>query len=147
MADNLPYTPGSGATVASDEVGGAHYQRIKLVKGPDGVVDGDISDENPLPVMGVGELVESLEAIRTALAVLVRNTGSSYPDLSGRLRVAVESISATLANVTTVATVTTVTTVSTVTNQTNVGGYSAAPQVQALTMIGAESLRRNIAVT
>lgn len=147
MADNLAYTPGSGATVASDEVGGAHYQRVKIVTGADGVVEGDVAEANPMPVMGVGEIVESLQAIRTALDVLARNTGSSYPDLSGRLRVAVESISATLANVTTVATVTTVTTVSTVSNQTNVGGYSAAPQVQALTMIGAETLRRNISVT
>lgn len=138
MADNLAYTPGSGATVASDEVGGVHYQRVKVVTGSDGVVDGDVGASNPLPVMGSGELVESLEAIRTALNVLVRNTGNAYPDVSGRMRVAVDAISATLANVTTVATVS---------NQTNVGGYSAAPQVQALTMIGAETLRRNISVT
>jgi hypothetical protein len=65
------------------------------------------------------------------------------------LRVAIDSISSalTLATITTVGTVTTVTTVTTMTNQVNVGGYSAAPQIQALTQIGAESLRRNISVT
>lgn len=146
MADNVGYTPGSGATIAADEIGGVLFQRVKMTTGVDGVA-ADVSEIDPMPVMGKGELIESLEAIRMALGVLVRNTGNAYPDVSGRLRVAVEAISATLANVTTVATVTTVTTVSTVSNQTNVGGYSAAPQIQALTMIGAETLRRNISVT
>ena len=36
MADNLLVTPGSGATVATDEVGGAHYQRVKIQIGADG---------------------------------------------------------------------------------------------------------------
>jgi hypothetical protein len=149
MADNLGYTPGAGASVASDEVGGAHYQRVKIVTGAEGVVEGDVSPENPMPVMGEGELVESLFAIRSALEVLARNTGQAYPDTAGRLRVAIDSISSalTLATITTVGTVTTVTTVTTMTNQVNVGGYSAAPQIQALTQIGAESLRRNISVT
>lgn len=33
MADNIPITQGSGATVASDQVGGIHYQRIKVSDG------------------------------------------------------------------------------------------------------------------
>lgn len=40
MADNIAVTPGTGATVATDEVppgGGIHYQRVKLGMGPDGV--------------------------------------------------------------------------------------------------------------
>jgi hypothetical protein len=146
MADNLAYTPGSGATVASDDVGGAHYQRVKIVTGADGVVDGDVSEANPMPVMGQGELVESLEAMRMALVALTRTVGQSYPDVAGRLRVAIDSISASL-TLATITTVGTVTTVATMTNQTNIGGYSAAPQIQALTQIGAESLRRNISVT
>lgn len=36
MADNIAVTPGSGATVAADEVGGALYQRVKLAVGADG---------------------------------------------------------------------------------------------------------------
>jgi hypothetical protein len=36
MADNLNVTPGAGATVAADEVGGALYQRIKVALGADG---------------------------------------------------------------------------------------------------------------
>jgi hypothetical protein len=33
MADNVEITPGAGATVATDEVGGRHYQRMKLTDG------------------------------------------------------------------------------------------------------------------
>ena len=49
MADNVGYTPGVGATVAADEVGGALYQRMKIAVGADGVNDGDVSSANPLP--------------------------------------------------------------------------------------------------
>jgi hypothetical protein len=33
MADNLGYTAGAGSTVATDDVAGVHYQRVKLVNG------------------------------------------------------------------------------------------------------------------
>lgn len=36
MADNVDITPGTGATVAADLVGGALYQRVKLAIGADG---------------------------------------------------------------------------------------------------------------
>lgn len=36
MADNLAWTPGSGATIAADDIGGVHYQRVKLSLGADG---------------------------------------------------------------------------------------------------------------
>ncbi len=38
MADNIAVTPGSGALIAADEVGGAKYQRVKLSLGADGSV-------------------------------------------------------------------------------------------------------------
>ena len=47
MADNVTFqksalaTPASGEVVAADDVGGAKYQRVKLVLGDDGSVDGD----------------------------------------------------------------------------------------------------------
>jgi hypothetical protein len=49
MADNVGITPGSGATAASDDIGGVQFQRIKLVHGADGVNDGDVSSVNGLP--------------------------------------------------------------------------------------------------
>ena len=36
MADNIAITAGAGTTIASDDAGGAQYQRVKLT---DGTVD------------------------------------------------------------------------------------------------------------
>jgi hypothetical protein len=36
MADNIVITPGVGATVATDDVGGVQYQKVKLDGGGDG---------------------------------------------------------------------------------------------------------------
>lgn len=52
MADGVAITPGSGATIATDDIAGQQHQRIKLVLGDDGVSDGDVSAANPLPVTG-----------------------------------------------------------------------------------------------
>ncbi len=49
MPDNVSYTPGVGATVAADEVGGALYQRIKPTVGEDGTAV-DVSNANPMPI-------------------------------------------------------------------------------------------------
>jgi hypothetical protein len=140
MADNV-VLPGTGVPVASDDIGGNQFQRVKLVHGADGVNDGDVSTDNPYPItLTQGEVVEALEAMRMAVHSLTRTIGQSMPDVAGRLRVVVDAISASL----TLATVTTVTTVSTVTNQTQVGGNPAFEQIPALMRIGADSLRRNI---
>lgn len=36
MADNVAFTPGTGATGATDDIGGVHYPRVKLALGADG---------------------------------------------------------------------------------------------------------------
>lgn len=36
MADNVGYTPGSGATIAADDIAGILHQRVKLSLGADG---------------------------------------------------------------------------------------------------------------
>lgn len=147
MPDNIGYTPGAGATIAADDIGGALHQRVKMVLGADGVTDGDVSLANPMPVQGVGELVEQLAAIRMLLQSLTRSVGQAMPDAFGRLIV---SIGAAPANVPTVivnGTVTTVTTVTTMTNQTQIGGLPATEQIPSLMRLGADSLRRNIVVT
>ena len=53
MADNVAITPGSGTDVATDEIGGKHYQRIKLAVGDDGT-GVDVSHAEPLPVTTPG---------------------------------------------------------------------------------------------
>jgi hypothetical protein len=138
MADNVGYTPGSGATVAADEIGGVLHQRIKLGIGDDGVAV-DVSESNPMPVtLTQGEVVEALEAMRMAIQSLTRSVGQAMPDTAGRLRVNVEAFSATIAAITTLATLT---------NQTQVGGNPAFEQIPALMRLGADSLRRNVSVT
>ena len=36
MSDNIDVTPGTGKTVATDDVGGAQYQQVKINIGADG---------------------------------------------------------------------------------------------------------------
>jgi hypothetical protein len=48
MADNV-VLPGTGGTIAADEIGGAQYQRVKVTWGADGSAN-DASSANPLPV-------------------------------------------------------------------------------------------------
>lgn len=50
MADNLSKAAwDAGALVASDDIGGTQYPRLKLIFGPDGTNNGDVSKVNPLP--------------------------------------------------------------------------------------------------
>jgi hypothetical protein len=49
MADNVGYTPGTGAVVAADEIAGVLHQRVKLGIGADGVAV-DLSAANPMPI-------------------------------------------------------------------------------------------------
>jgi len=134
MADNVGYTPGSGATVAADEIGGVLHQRVKLGIGDDGTAV-DVSEANPMPINAVGELTEALEAMRMAIQSLTRSVGQAMPDTAGRLRANIEAFSATI------------TTLTTLTNQTQVGGNPAFEQIPALMRLGADSLRRNVSVT
>jgi hypothetical protein len=55
MADNVGYTPGVGATVAADDIGGVLHQRVKIGVGADGVAT-DVSAANPMPVTGTVEV-------------------------------------------------------------------------------------------
>lgn len=51
MADNTVLPTGVGGdTIASDDIGGIKFQRVKLVHGADGINGGDISEANPFPV-------------------------------------------------------------------------------------------------
>lgn len=53
MADNTQISlETDGDIVATDDIGGIKYQRMKVVLGADGVNDGDVSSANPMPVSG-----------------------------------------------------------------------------------------------
>ena len=138
MADNVTL-PGTGMDVATDDVGGKHVQRVKPQHGVDGEAV-DTSTTNPLPVQLLGEAIEALEAMRVALGTLTRTLAASLPDVSGRSRVAVESLSSGM-------TLATVTTVGTVTNQTNIGGNPATVVVPSFLGIAASAHRDRIQVS
>jgi hypothetical protein len=75
----LPVPTTAGDQVASDEIGGLKYQRVKLIHGADGVNDGDVSTVNPLPVEIQGSLgTADTKALGSALVSgdvgLVTNT-------------------------------------------------------------------------
>ena len=115
MADNIDISPGSGATVATDEVAsGRHYQRMKLTDGAEG-------SENHASVRADGTQEVSLSDLNAALyAILEAITRPMSQDPgTGRQRVLLDAITASL----TLATVSAVTTVSTVTNQSQMGGF------------------------
>lgn len=145
MADNVGYTPGSGATVAADEIGGVLFQRVKLTHGEDGSAI-DASEANPLPVVTPNELLEAIQALRMAVHSLTRTIGMMTVDpTTARLRAEMTiAASQTLATVTTVSTVTTL---STMTNQSQIGGVSANTQIPNLLTLTGDNLRRNISVT
>ncbi len=129
MADNIGYTPGSGATIAADDVGGVLYQRVKLTAGAENSAT-DISDAFPLPVSdAVAE--ESRQGLINlmvrALNYLNAPQGYDKSLQRGRVTAVLESGTGT---VTTVSTVTTCSTVTNLTNITgNIGTYQATQQV------------------
>ena len=141
MADNVTL-PGAGLPIATNEIGGNHYQKIKLVSAVDGETT-PVTSAAPLPVAAYGELIEATEAMRMALQALTHTIGMVLPDTAGRQRVVVDAITGSL----TLSTVTSVNTVSSVTGQTNMGGYAANDQIPALMRMSADALRRNIVVS
>lgn len=140
MADNVTL-PGAGDVVATDDVGGAHYQIVKIASGADGTAT-PVTTSDPLPMAVYGELIEATEAMRMAIQALTHTIGMVLPDTAGRQRVALETVTSGL----TLSTVTTVGTVTTLTGQTNMGGHPANDQIPALMRMSADALRRNIVV-
>jgi hypothetical protein len=111
MADNVGYTPGSGATIAADDVGGVLYQRVKVTAGPENSAT-DISEAFPLPVN-----ISSDTSMSTARLLQYLDSPRGYDKSTQRQRVTAILESGT------------VTTVTNVTNLLNVDGYNARMQV------------------
>lgn len=56
MPDNVAITAGSGTSIATDDISGVHYQRVKPVHGADGVAT-DTSATDPLPIRPMPRVV------------------------------------------------------------------------------------------
>jgi hypothetical protein len=113
MSDNLGYTPGSGATVATENSGGVHHQRVLMETTVEGVPT-DVSTSSPMPVVS-----SRSDDLLVALSRIVKLLESNATvDSAQRQRVVVDSgaITASIAASQTLGTVTTVSTVSSVTN-------------------------------
>lgn len=104
MADNVAITPGSGATVAADDVSGILYQVMKLAVGGDGVAS-FVSAGTPLPVSAPAAdrathsiaVAHQVDAMMSALTVLTpkfarANVAASTTDGSVVAAVASKSI-------------------------------------------------------
>lgn len=143
MADNVGYTPGSGATIAADEIAGVLHQRVKVGIGGDGVAT-DVSDANPMPVMALGELIEAIEAMRMAIVSLQKSIGMAQVNpLTGRMLVdgsgVTQPVSGTIAATQSGAW--------NITNLATLGGQAANTAIPAFERNTADNLRRNINVT
>lgn len=112
MADNVGYTPGSGATVAADDIGGVLHQRIKIGVGADGSAV-DVSEANPMPVADANSGNLLLRILQMLMAPL------GYDKSLQRQRSTAVIESGTL---TTLGNVSMLTTLG---NVSQVGGYSA----------------------
>jgi hypothetical protein len=150
MADNVGYTPGTGATISADEIAGILFQRIKLTLGADGVNDGDVSASNPMPVAVYGELIDAIEAMRMAIQSLNRTIGLAQVNpLTGRMLVdgagVTQPVSGTVTATGTIAA--TQSGAWNITNLATIGGVAANSEVQSFERMTADNLRRNIIVT
>jgi hypothetical protein len=87
LADNIAVTPGTGATVATDDVGGIQYQRIKVAYGADGAAT-DVNTGSGFPVSVqnaslavTGTFWQATQPVSLASAVAVTdNSGSLTVD-------------------------------------------------------------------
>ena len=136
MADNVAYTPGAGATIAADDIGGVLYQRVKVTHGVDGVAH-ETSDINPYPIKVMGELIEAIEAMRMAIQSLNRTVGMAQVNpLTGRMLVDGAGVTQPVSG-----------SLTTLTNLAQIGGQSANSQIPSFERMTADNLRRNIQVT
>jgi hypothetical protein len=143
MADNVGYTPGVGAIIAADDIGGILYQKVKMIHGADGIAH-ETADNNPLPVTATQELMQAIEAMRMAIQSLTRTIGLAQVNpLTGRMLVDPSGVTSPVSG-----------TVSAnqsgtwnITNLATIGGVAANSQVQSFERMTADNLRRNINVT
>jgi hypothetical protein len=77
MADNVGYTPGSGATIAADDISSVLYQRVKISEGADGSAT-DVSAANPMPTSVPGAVSATIMSLTTAA------TGTNYTAFSSQ---------------------------------------------------------------
>ena len=82
MADDVILNPGvGGSTVATDDIGGRHFQAVKLTLGGDGTNDGYVSSSNPVPTLLRAELVDNAAFVDGTSRVVA--SGFIYDEVAG----------------------------------------------------------------
>lgn len=84
--DNLAYTPGLGASVATDYVGGVHVQRVKIQHGADGFAS-DVSRDDPLPVTTSSRIVDVTLSLDTSAAYAAGDVLADTQVVSNAMRI------------------------------------------------------------
>ena len=148
MADNVGYTPGVGATIAADDIGGILYQKVKMIHGADGIAH-ETADGNPLPVTATQELMQAIEAMRMAIQALTRSIGLAQVNpLTGRMLVDGSGVTQPVSGTVSVGTpAVTQSGTWNITNLATLGGQAANSQIPSFERMTADNLRRNINVT
>jgi hypothetical protein len=88
MADNIAVTPGAGATVAADDVGGILYQRVKIALGADGAAS-DLAPGQGTKSASVPVTIASDDDVQGKLGALTETAPASdtaSSGLNGRLQ-------------------------------------------------------------
>lgn len=79
MADNVELNQGTGgAVMATDDIGGVHFERVKLTLGADGVNAGDVSASNPIPAKETRAATSTLANVAgsaSSITILALNAG------------------------------------------------------------------------
>lgn len=95
MADNINVNPSGSTSIATDDVSGVHFQKVKLTQGDDGVDNGLVSSNNPLYV-----------ALDFLIRGMMKRLGKLTFDASGQLRIG-GSVGISSGTITTLSTMTT----------------------------------------
>jgi hypothetical protein len=85
MADNIQVTQGTGTTMATDDVAGVQYPRVKISHGVDGTAV-DASSTNPLPVAGPLTDAQLRASAVPVLGTVTADTGLAQPLTDAQLR-------------------------------------------------------------
>jgi hypothetical protein len=140
MADNVGYTPGTGEMIATDDIGGTHFQKVKQVWGADGVAN-EVTPTAPFPIAAYGELIEAIEAMRMAIQSLNRTLGLAQVNpTTGRMLVDASGTTQPISG-----NLNTISQVSLVANTQQISGQISVPL--SLERGAADNLRRNIITT
>jgi hypothetical protein len=140
MADNVGYTPGTGEMIATDDIGGTHFQKVKQVWGADGVAN-EVTPAAPFPIAAYGELIEAIEAMRMAIQSLNRTLGLAQVNpTTGRMLVDASGTTQPISG-----NLNTISQVSLVANTQQISGQISVPL--SLERGAADNLRRNIITT